>query len=131
MQLHVNDVAFRGNPSLLLEVTKLETPLEFFSYFFTDELLEMITLETNRAAHMENINTKFAVDSGQIRRYIGVLIFMSIFRYPNIELYCSEFGFRKIPDCIARNKFEAIKKYLTMNPNAYQGAKQDMTPFFD
>ena len=33
----------------------------------------------------------------------------------DIESYWSEFGFRNIPDCMARNKFEAIKKYLSFN----------------
>ncbi|XP_067619865.1 uncharacterized protein [Eurosta solidaginis] len=49
MQLHVNEVAFRGKTDLPSEVKKLKTPIDFFTYFFTDELFELIYMETNRA----------------------------------------------------------------------------------
>lgn len=115
MQLHVNEVAFRGKSDLPFAVRKMKTPVEYFSYFFTDELIELISFETNRAAFIENVNTQFKIDSSEVRRYIGVLIFMSLFRYPNIQAHWSEYGFRHIPDCMSKNRFEQIKKYLSYN----------------
>jgi len=113
--LHVNEVAFRGNTDLPSEVKNLQSPIEFFTYFFTDDLIDLIILETNRAAIAENVNTQFKVDKHDIRRYIGILVFMSIFRYPNIEAHWGEYGFRNIPDCMSKNRFEQIKKYLSFN----------------
>lgn len=115
IQLHVNEVAFRGNTDLPLEVKKLQTPLDFFNYFFTEDLLELISMETQRAAIAENVNTQFKIDKYGISRYIGILIFMSVFRYPNIEDHWSEFGFRHIPESMSKNRFEQIKKYLSFN----------------
>lgn len=123
MQLHVNEVAFRGKTDLPFEVKKLQTPVDFFCYFFTDDLAELISLETNRAATAENVNTQFKIHKHEIRRYIGVLIFMSIFRYPNIEAHWSEYGFRHIPDCMPKNKFEKIKKYLSFNDESQRVKK--------
>ncbi|XP_067616603.1 piggyBac transposable element-derived protein 1-like [Eurosta solidaginis] len=123
MQLHVNEVAFRGKTDLPSEVKKLKTPIDFFTYFFTDELFELIYMETNRAAITENVNTSFKVDKYEIRRYIGVLTFMSIFRYPNTESYWSEYGFKNIPNCMSKNKFEQIRKYLSFNDESQRVKK--------
>lgn len=108
LQLHVNEVCFRGKTNLPVEVLNLKTPLEFFSYFFTDELIDLIALETNRAARTENVNTSFNMDKHDLRRYIGILIFMSLFRYPNVLSHWSEFGFHHIPDAMPKNKFEKV-----------------------
>lgn len=59
MKLHRNEVAFRGNSKLPDEVTELDTPLKLFSYFFNDSIINMITNETNHAARIENVETKF------------------------------------------------------------------------
>nr|XP_047128015.1 piggyBac transposable element-derived protein 4-like [Hydra vulgaris] len=126
MQLHVNEVAFRGSTDLPPVVKKLQSPLDFFNYFFTDDLVELISLETHRAAITKNLNTKFKIDKYGIRRYIGVLIFMSVYRYPNIEDYWSEFGFGHIPESMPKNRFEQIKKYLSFNDESKRVKKGDI-----
>lgn len=112
IRLHVNEVAFRGNSALPDEVKNLKTPMDYFCYFFTDELIDLIVLETNRNARSENINNLFNVDAEKIRKYVGILLLMAIFRYPNMESHWGEFGFRQIPECMPIKKFEKIKKYL-------------------
>lgn len=123
MQLHVNEVAFRGKIDLPWQVKKLQTPFNFFSYFFTDDLTDLISLETNRAAITENVNTQFKIDKYGIRRYIGVLILMSIFRYPSIDAHWGEYRFRHISDCMTKNKFEQINKYLSFNDESQRVKK--------
>lgn len=123
MQLHVNEVAFRGKTELPYTVKILKTPMEYFGYFFTNELVDLIVLESNRKARLENINTQFNLDSVQIRRYIGILLFMSIFRYPTIPSHWGPFAFRQIPDCMSLKKFERIKKYLCFS-NAAERIKK-------
>lgn len=66
MQLHVNEVEFRGNTALPYTVKNLKTPMEYFGYFFTNELVDLIVLESNRNSRSENINTLFNVDAVQI-----------------------------------------------------------------
>lgn len=89
MRMHVNEVAFRGDSSLpMILKQKLQTPMEYFNYFFSNDIVELITNETNRCALQHDINTKFKTNETEIRLYIGILIYMSLYRYPNIESYC-------------------------------------------
>ncbi|XP_049307376.1 uncharacterized protein LOC125777160 [Bactrocera dorsalis] len=105
MKMHVNEIAFRGDSGLPYAVRKLKNPIEFLNYFLTDELIVVIVEETNRAAWSIDINTQFITNSSQIRKYLGVLMFMSIFRYPNIDAHWSEFGFRHLPNALPWKKF--------------------------
>lgn len=90
MKLHVNEVAFRGDSSLPTEVKELKTPFQIFCYFFTDDIIKMIVEETNRAALTENINTKFTVTVDEMHHYIGILLYMSLYRYPSLRSFWGE-----------------------------------------
>lgn len=113
MKLHVNEVAFRGDSSLPSEIKELQTPMEIFCYFFTKEIVLMIATETNRAALNENINTKFLVDVEDMYHYIGILLYMSVYRYPNLESYWGSGSFPPITKAMSSKRFESIKKYLS------------------
>lgn len=83
MKLHVNEVAFRGDTSLPLEIKELLTPMEMFCYFFNKEIMQMIAEETTRVALNENIATQFKVYVDELYHNIGILLYMSVYRYPN------------------------------------------------
>ncbi|XP_041450116.1 uncharacterized protein LOC121404527 [Drosophila obscura] len=78
LQLHANDIFFRGDSPLPAELMKLRTPSQLFCYFFNSEIMNMITEETMRAALTNNISNKFKINSNDIHRYIGILMYMSI-----------------------------------------------------
>lgn len=111
--LHVNQVAFRGDSSLPSSIKELETPMEIFRYFITKEMTDMIAFETNRAPHNVDINTKFTTTGEEINRFIGILIYMSVYNYPNLESYWGKNAFQPIAKTLAKGKFMAIKQYLT------------------
>lgn len=113
MHLHVNQVAFRGDSSLPAFIKELKAPFEIFKHFFTKQIVDMIVLETNRAAQTENISTTFKTDSDEIHHYIGILMYMSIYRYPNLESYWGKNAFPPIQTTMPVKKFMAIKKYLS------------------
>lgn len=85
---HVNEVAFRGNSHLPEAIKELQTPLQIFNYFFNDTLIDIIVAETNRAASRggESADQGVAlnVTSDEIRHFIGILVFMSVYKYPNM-----------------------------------------------
>lgn len=64
-------------------IMSLETPYQFFSYFFTDDFLESITQESNRYSVQKNPARPNTLTTIELRQYFGILIFMSVFRYPN------------------------------------------------
>lgn len=96
MQLHVNEVAFRGDCRLPQDIRALATPSDMFRYFFTQELVEMIVQETNRAVMQTESNVIFETDVNEMYKYIGILLYMSIYNYPNIESYWGENAFAAI-----------------------------------
>jgi len=114
MQFHVNNVAFRGDFSLPAEIKELKTPLELFCYFFNAEIMNMIVDETMCAALTDDINNKFKINTDEMHHYIGVLMFMSIYRYPNLKSYWGQNACGPIQTCMTRSRFEAIKKYFSL-----------------
>lgn len=113
MRLHVNEVAFRGNSSLPSDVKELHTPMNHFDYFFTSEIMNLIVEETNRCALQENINSKFGTTATEIKHYIGIVMYMSVYRYPNLESYWGKNAFAPIQKCMPLKRFVAIKRYLS------------------
>lgn len=78
----MNEVAFRGNSSLPDHIKELSTPADIFCYFFSKELVGIVVEKTNRCALNQDINTRFAVNIDDIYHYIGIHLYMSIYRYP-------------------------------------------------
>lgn len=126
MHLHINEVAFRGDSSLPLDVKELKTPMELFNYFFTDEIVALIAEETNRSALDENINTIFRTSGEEIRRYLGCLIYMSVFSYPNLDSYWGKNAFEPIRKCMSLKRFTTIKKYLSFQDESQRKKKGEL-----
>lgn len=123
MCLHVNEVAFRGDSSLPLAVEQLKTPMEFFNYFFTDDVIELIVVETNRCATEENINTAFSTNATELRHYIGIILYMSVYRYANLESYWGKNAFLPIQKCMPSKRFFTIRKYLSFQDESQRKKK--------
>lgn len=96
----------------------LDTPLDIFCYFINDTIIDLIVEETNRAARNENAETTFLVTTIEIRKYLGILIFRSVFNYPRLESYWGRFAFAPIQKAMTWNRFEAIKKFLCFRNEA-------------
>lgn len=112
MRLHVNEVAFRGDSSLPKDVKELSTPMQMFCYFFTKDIMQTIAEEANRAASTEDINTTFKCDIDDMYHYIGVMIYMSVYCYPNLNAYWGKNAFPPIQKAMCRTRFKAIRKHL-------------------
>lgn len=87
--------------------------MQLFCYFFDKEVMDMVVLETNRFAVNSNINTQFHVSVDDLYHYIGILIYMSIYRYPNLESYWGRNAFTPISRTMTFKRFEAIKRFLS------------------
>lgn len=123
MRLHINEVAFRGDSSLPDEIKMLETPFEIFSYFFTSEIFELIANETNRAAQKENAEPIITTTPEEIRHYIGILMYMSIYRYPNLESYWGRHAFEPIKAAMPVRRFMMVKQFLCFQNEAERKKK--------
>lgn len=119
MKLHVNEVSFQGDSSLSAEIMEFETPLQMFCYFFNSDIMNMIVEETMRAALTDNITNQFKMNIDDIHHYVGILMYMSIYRYPNLKSYWGRNAFGPIKNCMTRGKFEAIKQYFSLRDEIY------------
>lgn len=123
IQLHVNEVAFQGDCRLPLVARELTTPMQFFLYFFDKDIVQMIVQETNRHAVVENVNTNFSITEVDVCKYIGILIYMSVYKFPNLDAYWSENAFTPIANTMAVKRFMAIKKHLSFANQAERKKK--------
>ena len=79
-------------------------PITIFHSFFTDEIIEMITTNTNK--NMKNKTTKnhAKITCQEIRAFIYLHIYMSMYKYPQINLYWED-------NILLSTKFSKIMSY--------------------
>jgi len=100
-------------------ILQLDTPLQFFSYFFDDKLIETILNETQLYSLQEDVNKPVNITKTELNRYIGILLYASVIHVPNIRDYWSaELGFPQIYEAMAVNRFETIRRFLHFNNNS-------------
>ena len=93
-------------------------PYTYFNQFFTDELFELIYIETNKYA-IQN-NSTFRTTVNEIRLFIGMLIRMSIVRLPRFKNYWSgDLNCSSISEKMSRDRFEKINKYIHFCDNNF------------
>ncbi|XP_025407636.1 piggyBac transposable element-derived protein 2-like isoform X2 [Sipha flava] len=108
-----------NEPTLHNDLLSLETPLDFFAYFFNNELLIKIKEETELYSVQLNPNKPVTLSIDEIKRYLGICIYASVLHVPKIRDYWSvDLGFPLIYNTMSRNRFELIKSVLHFNNNA-------------
>ena len=129
LQLHKNEVVFRGSTMLPDSFKDLKTPFQCFTHFFTKEFIENISEQTNLYARQQDIETTFTTTAAEIRKYIGILIFMSIYRYPNAAEYWGRYSFEPVRTAMTSKRFYLIRKYLHFNDKSKEKKRDE--PGFD
>ncbi|CAB3256979.1 unnamed protein product [Arctia plantaginis] len=71
LQLNAEQLRFKGNKNLGTELLELETPIQFFFYLFPQELIQMISEETNLYQVQNDPNSTFRVTEMDIRQFMG------------------------------------------------------------
>lgn len=110
-------VKFTGDLEPYKRTTAIQTPFQFFSFFMTDNILMKIVFETNLYIVQKEIAHCQPVTLLEIRKFLGILIFMSVYHYPNVRSYWSEHGFRTIMESMTLNRFEKIRSVIHFNDN--------------
>ncbi|KAL5499306.1 hypothetical protein EMCRGX_G010695 [Ephydatia muelleri] len=95
------------------------TPMSVFSHMFPATIVESIVKETNRYAHQEMGDEKFAkwqpIDSNEFNAYLGFNILMGLVRFPELEDYWKNdpyFNYPPISDKISRTRFRHISQFM-------------------
>lgn len=95
------------------------TPSQLFDMFFDDELVQMISEETNRYAAQKG-NMGFATDSDEIRVFVAILLLSGYIPLPRKNMFWEDSGEAR-NECVAnamrRNRFNEILHYLHLANN--------------
>lgn len=118
MERQKEDIQFSGISTLPREILNLQTPLQFFNFFVTEELLEHICNETHKYSIQLDVNKPFHLTKTELKKFLGICVMMSLIHIPNCRNYWNEvLGNRTIIETMPVNRFESIKKYLHFNDN--------------
>lgn len=112
-----NNVKFVGSKELPSSIMELQSPYQFFNNFFTNQFMENIVTESTRYAVQKQPDRPELFTVDELRKYFGILIFMSVYHYPSTRSYWSNKGFRHIKEAMPVNKFEKMRKLLHFNNN--------------
>lgn len=117
IQPNINFV-FTGKTALPDEILDLESPLQFFNFFFTKQLFEKICNETLAYSIQIDPNRPFHITENDLRKYLGICVLMSIIHLPNTRNYWNDvLGNKTIIDTMPVKHFEMVRKHLHFNDN--------------
>ena len=94
---------------------------------FTEENLNILTIETNHYLNSKPRSTKVPViTNGEMRRFIGILIYMSIVKVPKYRNYFNGPNRQEsVSNAMKISRFEQILNNLHMNDNDLQPKRGD------
>lgn len=99
-------------------ITELDSPYQCFLHYFTPEFLQKIVDETNLFAIQSNPSSSFTITVGELKKFLGILIFMSVEHFPSVRSYWhTKFGYSPINSVMPVNRFETIRSFLHFNDN--------------
>ena len=107
------------------------TPLDFFELYFTEDVVRLLVIKTNRyavnffAENPEASETSYTgswqdVDEVEMRIFIGLIFLMGIIYKPSIPMYWSTEELYHTPifqKAMSRNQFQLILKFFHCNDN--------------
>lgn len=110
-------IKFLGSTELPEEIAQLDTPFQFFSQFMNESILAKIVDETNLYIIQNNISHCPPVTITEIRQFLGIIIYMSVFHYPSVRSYWGKYGFQNIMQTMTVNRFEKLRSVIHFNDN--------------
>lgn len=120
-EISEDNYAFTGDNSLPDEVLNLNSPLEFFLFFFTPDLMQHIAEQSSLFSTQCNPDKPFLVTVELIRKYLGLCIASSVIPTRNVRMYWNNsLSLQLFVDTLPVNLFEKIRANLHFNNNHLQ-----------
>ena len=99
-------------------VTSLVMPLQFFCYFFTDEIIQYIAGQTAMYSVQQFPNNPLLITKADTERFIGIAMSMSLVKLASSRRYWSNhFRVSMIADVMLFNNFCRMKRFLHFSDN--------------
>ncbi|XP_064461536.1 piggyBac transposable element-derived protein 3-like isoform X2 [Ornithodoros turicata] len=119
LQVDPDSIKFCGDLKLPAEILELQTPLEFFKFFMTNEIICHVTRESNLYSVQNRPNKPTMISEDEVEQFFGTALFMSVVQLPSRRLYWST-SLRQpsIAEALSCNRWEEIKRFLHFNNNS-------------
>ena len=82
-------IRFYGTNILPDDILELQTPLQFFRYFFTSEVITYIADQTNIYSAQQRPEKPMKVSAKEVETFLGVCLFMSLIKLSSCKNYWS------------------------------------------
>lgn len=118
LQLHIQQINFRSAKNLPDSFKAIKTPYDCFEYFVDDKVYKNIADQTNLYARNKNINTKFMTNTADIRKFVGIVMQMSVIRHYSTRTYWGKNSIDAVRNTMPCTQFETLRQNLYFNDNA-------------
>ena len=101
------------NPLTNEDIDQLNSPIEIFKYFFSNDMLDYITEQTIKYSIQVRPEQPVKINRKEIECFIGIIILMSLIKISNSRLYwANNTKINLIANNMSIKKFEEIKKFI-------------------
>lgn len=100
-------------PSIISADTTSKSPLDYFFKFFSEEIIDYITEQTNLYSVQSNPVKCIDVTNTDMRDFLAVTILMGIIKLPSYRDYWNkDYRYPLIADVMPLKKYEQIRRFL-------------------
>ncbi|XP_055910902.1 piggyBac transposable element-derived protein 3-like [Eupeodes corollae] len=109
---------FTGDDILEEPYMGFETPLQYFLYFFDDDLLEHIAEESTKYSIQKDPSKPLLVSKTDTQKFLGICLLLGLVPQPNIRMFWdSDLGLPIITETMTLTDFEKIRSVIHFNDN--------------
>ena len=110
---------FSGTSILPEDILELQSPLQFFRYFFTNEIISYIAEQTSIYCAQQRPEKPVAFDSKEVETFLGVCMYMSLIKMSSCKNYWSnQFRVEQVAGIMTSKAFLTLKRYLHFCDNS-------------
>ena len=105
-------------------------PIDVYSKMVTDDIYDLIVRQTNfnaqqvissqRISRKSRLNLWKDTDKTEVKKFLAIVLYMGVIKYPSIETYWSEDPFYKnnfVPQLMSRNRFQLLLRFIHFADN--------------
>ncbi|CAF2053332.1 unnamed protein product [Rotaria magnacalcarata] len=112
------------------------SPMQYFSQFFSDGMIDHIVFQTNLYIIQSNPNSTAQTCKNEIKDFIAILLYMGVVECPSIRDYWDpETKIILVSETMTQKRFEFLRRFIHFNDNAQQMNSNDrfykIRPIFD
>ncbi|KAJ8372398.1 hypothetical protein AAFF_G00289730 [Aldrovandia affinis] len=96
----------------------VDTPFQYFSRYFSPQVIEHIMYQTNLYATQMDVNTTFNTTEDEVMTFVAILIYMGISELPSVDDYWAmDTRVPQVANLMSAKRFKLMKRLVHFNDN--------------